>query len=694
MLRLLDSLPLALFLLKATVLLLAATLIAAGLRRAPAGARYVVWLMTLAAVLLFPALVRWSPLRLEVLPPVPAASGESLTPPEAGVTSSAVATPTVSPALTPSTIPESGAATSSFTLPDISLWDALLLTWLAVMLALLGWLAAGALSVRRIVRGGRPLDKDPLWAGPLCEVADRLDLPDIPRLVASDRVEMPFACGVWRPTIVFPASADAWTDERRRVVLFHELAHIKRRDLLGHSLGRLACALYWFHPLVWGAARRLRDESERACDDLVLACGARASDYATHLLDIITSVGQHGAPATALPMARRREFEGRMLAILDPAIQRGTAGRARSAAVVAGVAALTLSVAAAAPASVEMQTPVAAPVVQAETTSTIASEAGVSEEATLEHESSPEESARIAAEVGEAVSSAVSRAVTEKTTAEVSQAVSAAVSREVGKLTSKGTDKHSSKYNEPARSPEDSLALRSRIAALTSVLRSDRDPEVRRSAVWGLAHLRGTEPGVIIGALRQDADPEVREMAAWALVGFRGDDASGALAAALRRDPNDEVRETAAWALGHHNGPAATVALLRALRDSSSEVRHTVVWALGHRELGETPKDMIALLDDRDPDVRLVTVWALTNFGDRAVLPQLRDLFASEQNSQVRVATFRGLAMMGDRSQEFIDLAMASNDPDLRAKAVRMLAGQGTGPWPWPWPQPRPRPHP
>ena len=153
------------------------------------------------------------------------------------------------------------------------------------------------------------------------------------------------------PTIVLPSAAESWPDDRRRAVLFHELAHIKRHDLVGHTLGRLACALYWFHPLVWTAAKNLRAESERACDDLVLSCGARPSEYAQHLLEMVTSVRNYGAPIMALPMARRKEFEGRMLAILDPAIRRASPGRLQSAAVVTMVGLLSLTVAAVAPAS-------------------------------------------------------------------------------------------------------------------------------------------------------------------------------------------------------------------------------------------------------------------------------------------------------------------------------------------------------
>ena len=88
---------------------------------------------------------------------------------------------------------------------------------------------------------------------------------------------MPMACGVLRPAVMMPEEADVWPAERLRIVLLHELAHVKRHDCLTHLVAQMACALHWFNPLAWIAARNVRTERERACDDLVLAAGTRGS---------------------------------------------------------------------------------------------------------------------------------------------------------------------------------------------------------------------------------------------------------------------------------------------------------------------------------------------------------------------------------------------------------------------------------
>ena len=87
---------------------------------------------------------------------------------------------------------------------------------------------------------------------------------------------MPLTWGLFRPVIVLPSGAEHWPEDRRRIVLSHELAHIARHDWLLQICAELVRALYWFHPLAWLAAARLRQESERACDDDGLAHWNRA----------------------------------------------------------------------------------------------------------------------------------------------------------------------------------------------------------------------------------------------------------------------------------------------------------------------------------------------------------------------------------------------------------------------------------
>ena len=246
---------------KATVILLGAVALTVAMQKSSAGSRHLVWLVTLVALLLVPALAAWSPLRVAVLPaPAGVQSAEAPATVPASDGRSTRTTP-------PGVLFESDAGTTVPGQPgpvsQLSGVSLALALWAGVVFLLAGWLAYGALAVRRIVRNAEPLDTQD-WLTPLWETADRLELEEPPRLLGSSEAKMPFACGFFTPTIVLPADCDTWTPDRRRAVLLHELAHVKRRDLAGHTLGRIACAVYWFHPLVWTAAKQLRSESERA----------------------------------------------------------------------------------------------------------------------------------------------------------------------------------------------------------------------------------------------------------------------------------------------------------------------------------------------------------------------------------------------------------------------------------------------
>jgi TonB family protein len=132
--------------------------------------------------------------------------------------------------------------------------------------------------------------------------------------------------GLFRPRIVLPAEALDWDDARARAVLAHELAHVRRGDWAVQLAADTLRAVFWFNPFSWMVARRLRDESERACDDVVLHTGMPDAAYATHLLDIARA-SRGAAPAAAMAMARSSTLEGRITAMLNPTIDRRSPSR-------------------------------------------------------------------------------------------------------------------------------------------------------------------------------------------------------------------------------------------------------------------------------------------------------------------------------------------------------------------------------
>lgn len=187
--------------------------------------------------------------------------------------------------------------------------------WCGGVLLALFSIAVGWLRLGKISRQAHVLH-DAGWKLLLNEVCENLRLRRPVLLLRSADDVMPMTWGWLRPAVLLPAEADQWPVERRRVVLLHELAHVKRWDSLTQMATRIICAFYWFNPLVWLAARRMCVERERACDDLVLAGGSKASDYSEHLLEIARSF-RRIPQVTAIAMARSPQLVKRVQAIMD-----------------------------------------------------------------------------------------------------------------------------------------------------------------------------------------------------------------------------------------------------------------------------------------------------------------------------------------------------------------------------------------
>jgi len=331
-----------------TLLAVAAILQAVMYRRTSAAARHLVWTLAIIGVLLLPilllALPEWpivirtsSPKTADVAP-----MDESVEVPADldRAPGSFGASAGVAPAAT----------------ADTFRWSPVIAGVYAIgVFVMLIQLALQRRSVRCLARAATDL-RDGAWPQLLSECADIMGIRRSVRLLRSREPSMPMAFGTILPTILIPVMADVWPEDRRRAVVLHELAHIARYDCLTQTLALAACTMYWFHPAAWLVARRLRIERELACDDLVINAGAPAREYAGHLLEIAYTLGSDRAPAMAVSMARPRQLEGRMLAVLDvarnrnvPALRMRVAGVTIAAALLLPLASVTSTVVAVEP---------------------------------------------------------------------------------------------------------------------------------------------------------------------------------------------------------------------------------------------------------------------------------------------------------------------------------------------------------
>lgn len=128
----------------------------------------------------------------------------------------------------------------------------------------------------------------------------------------------PMTWGVLRPIIVLPPNHDQWSSGCQQAALWHELAHVRRLDWLTKRIAQVACAVYWFHPLVWYCAMRLCKDAEHAADDFVISAGTDNASYASQLLDIARSLRACRACGAVGPaMAKGSQLEYRIEALLD-----------------------------------------------------------------------------------------------------------------------------------------------------------------------------------------------------------------------------------------------------------------------------------------------------------------------------------------------------------------------------------------
>lgn len=197
---------------------------------------------------------------------------------------------TVEPATTPVSIPQT-APVALYVPPAPTLSG---LAWLlalesagaTLILALIArqWAAARRL-VKRSAQGDHSLQTT-------FQAAVRaMKLRRTPRLCLSDEAGAPQSGGILRPFVLLPAWTTELPEDELQILLAHELAHVKRLDALLNGAQAIVQAMLWWNPAIWWLNRRIREEREFCCDELVLSHGiASGAAYSRTLVNVAERV--------------------------------------------------------------------------------------------------------------------------------------------------------------------------------------------------------------------------------------------------------------------------------------------------------------------------------------------------------------------------------------------------------------------
>lgn len=619
----------ATLLIRAGAVLAIAWLLTRALRGAAASTRHAVWSAALTSLLLLPVgaavLPRWNlpgangPLPVSALPPrLNRALSASMS-----TVSGATDPHAVHGAVLPPAVDPARGRPAPIVLALLALWAAGVCIGLARMALCL---RAVWLVDRRSVRADASVLAQ-------ADAARReLGLRRAVDIRWTDALTVPVNWGVVRPVILLPGSAATWSSERLRVVLLHELAHVRRWDYLALMVTRLAQAFYWMNPLVWVAARQAEMELERATDDEVLRAGTGSVDYATHLHAIAERLAGAGETRGALAMARPSTLRERVSAILAGTIDR----RPLSPRAVAGAASVMALVA----------LPLAGVRLLGEGR-VAAQERGAL--LSLNLNDAPWR-ARGAFALGTRHSRAAIAPLSIRLRDDADPSVRGMSAWALGEI-------------------GDARAL----PALTAAL-SDRDPHVREMAVLALGALGDRRAVAALAPLAADSFDGVRSVLTRALQNIGGDEAAAVLARIVLTDRDEHTRSMAVWSVRMMAGGDKLATLTALLADSSASMRRMAAHNLG--ELGDARavpmlEQRIAL--DTAASVRAGAAWALGKLGtDRAITGLAAAI--RDADWHVRVAAAEALGHTG--GPRVADLLMsATRDPvhQVRLTAVEAL---------------------
>jgi beta-lactamase regulating signal transducer with metallopeptidase domain len=200
--------------------------------------------------------------------------------------------------------------------PPSSPWTTFALAlWISGALVLLGRTFVQSLRFHRRLQDGRDVDLTPL----VDDCREALRVRRRVRVMVTNAVATPSLHGWLRPALLLPQGfLESFPREQQRYVVLHELAHLRRSDVLISWIANVARTLHWFNPLVHLAVARLAEERELACDALALDA-LRAEErpaYGGTVVELVDRLrGAHMVPALVGMTASPQQLKRRILMI-------------------------------------------------------------------------------------------------------------------------------------------------------------------------------------------------------------------------------------------------------------------------------------------------------------------------------------------------------------------------------------------
>ncbi|UCF04952.1 MAG: HEAT repeat domain-containing protein [bacterium] len=531
----------------------------------------------------------------------------------------------------------------------------LLLVWIAGACVLLGRLLGGKLYGHWIAKRASEMEDDRVLDA-VKRVSQKLGYVREIRVAESDRLNVPFVCGLIRPGLVIPSQVKRWPVERIEVILHHEFAHIKRKDILLQFFAQMACCLYWLNPLAWVLERKLFIERERACDDIAITRDIKASDYAGYLMEAMEELGDRRNPVWVMSaMAEGTDFKDRIISVLDPVAKR-TAPRIGHRSGVAVLSMLLLL-----PFSSLHPWAVGQPAVGGDVAAVVESKTGAGTQTSSSREAVPRDDGELAAaearggitEGGRDQQADALIALLDSPIANMRKhaatALGEAGKREAVSALIEALNDEDSSVREHVATALGNIGDRRAALPLAGTVTDDPRARVREHAAIALGMI-GDEKALsgLIEAVRADPEARVREHAATAL-GMIGDErALSGLIEAVRADPEARVREHAATAIGMVGGEGAFEVLVRSYKnDRDARVRAHAAYGLGHLGDDRAFDLLVEGLGSRHSEIRAHCAGALGLLGDRRAVAYLKKLLR-DPSQQVRELARNALTMLGE----------------------------------------------